>query len=417
MGFERFLTINTVIRKYQIETTRTDHLMADETDIHDADRVQRFSECIRRGCTDAKITWALSWQALHDQSSRYREIRDALRRQHQKYGDVITFIPGGYFANVYNTREQIDRDIAEAMTELARIYDGYRPRSLICGFLSAENIQHAREQHGIIAIQGNIWSQYHIDAQDADGTIAYPYYPSQEHFGKPAQNDDDLIDSINFDGWTVDLVAARIAEDFWKDGIRYCPRMGVGPLETIHTFGRKIGLQEMKHVTLAHFCDDNVKRNPFGWVTNTYEVGEATKNPQMLDAFSEWIEWIQETWPRVRCTTIEEMADYIRARYPNNRGLCYTLSQRGSGIGASFSDQEVTWYMNRRFRLGIVNQSQEERVFDYIDYTLPYLEPKSLGVRDWTLYGEINQKQGRPQDLPCLLSDFSRVNLLLEVDR
>lgn len=85
-------------------------------------------------------------------------------------------------------------------------------------------------------MQGNIWSQYAIDGQDGDGSIIYPYYPSKEHFCKPAQNDNDFIDCINLDGWTVDFVAGRMQGDFgefwdgegWQIGKdRFCSRMGV----------------------------------------------------------------------------------------------------------------------------------------------------------------------------------------------
>ncbi len=68
---------------------------------------------------------------------------------------------------------------------------------MICGFLAAGNIRYAREHEDIIAVQGNIWSQSSVDAQDADGSIAYPYYPSTEHFCKPAQTRQDQIDCLS----------------------------------------------------------------------------------------------------------------------------------------------------------------------------------------------------------------------------
>ncbi len=41
---------------------------------------------------------------------------------------------------------------------------------------------------------------------DGDGSICYPYYPSREHFCKPAQADSDFIDCVNLDGWTCDFL-------------------------------------------------------------------------------------------------------------------------------------------------------------------------------------------------------------------
>jgi hypothetical protein len=44
--------------------------------------------------------------------------------------------------------------------------------------------------------QGNIFSQYAIDCQDGDGSLCYPYYPSKEHFCKPAQGDADFVEDV-----------------------------------------------------------------------------------------------------------------------------------------------------------------------------------------------------------------------------
>ncbi len=409
---KRFLTINSVIRKYQIETTRTEHLMADETEWHDAASVRDFSEAVRHGLPGARVTWALSWQALTDTTPRYVGIRDMVRTLHQQYGDDVTFIPGGYFANVYNTREQVNLDIAEALDLIEHFMGGYRPASLVAGFLSSDNIRYARERLGITTVQGNVWSQYSIDAQDGDGSLAYPYYPSTQHFCKPAQNGD-RIDCLSLDGWTVDLVAARLVGDYWKDGERFVSRMGVGPLETLHTFGARKGLRLMQDTTQAHFGDENVRRNPFAWVTNGYEISEMNKgrahDPATLEAFTEWLAWIGLTWPDAECPTIAEFGSLVRREHPDNESLRYVLRQCGSGVGASFAGQEVTWYMNRRFRLGLLRQDGGEPcVFDYTDYSRDCAEPQELGRRNWTLFGEINQKQIRPQDKPVPLSRFGR---------
>lgn len=405
---KRFLTINSIVRRYQIETTRTGHLLEDEIDLHDAQMVRDFAEAVRQGFPEARITWGCSWQALTDQSPRYREIRETLADLHHRFGDDVTFAPGGFFTNVYNSKDQVNRDITDALKIIDGFIPGYQPQSLICGFLSAENIRYAREKHGIIAVQGNIWSQYSIDGQDGDGSISYPYYPSQEHFCKPAQGQADFIDCLNFDGWTVDFIAGRLAGEYTTNGVRYVSRMGVGPIETLHTFGVETGLKQMQATTRVHFDEPNLSKNPFGWITNNYEIGEANRwRPKgCLEGFSRWIGWIKETWPDAECPTLAEFARTIRGEHPTNDTLRYRFDQTGTGLGASFADQEVRWYMNKQFRLGLLKQGGQEYVFDYADYTRHYQEPTRTGQRNWTLWGEINQKQTRPQDKPVPLDRF-----------
>ncbi len=204
------------------------------------------------------------------------------------------------------------------------------------------------------------------------------------------------------------MVAARLAGEYRKHGVRYCSRMGVGPLETLHTYGLAIGLREMQATTVAHFCDKNVARNPFGWITNNYEICEVTPwvARGALDAFSEWIAWIHRTWPDVECPTMADFGAAVRASHPDNETLRYVLRQRGSGIGASFAGQDVTWFMNPDFRLGIVVEAGRASVFDYTDYRRHYAEPLEAGQRDWSIFGEINQKGLRRQDRPAPLVQF-----------
>lgn len=413
----RYLTINTVIRKYQLETNRTEHLesvngfrLEDETELHTAQAVVDFSNAVRKGFPDAKITWALSWQALTDQSDRYEEIRSTLKEIHNKYGDDVTFIPGGYYPNVYNTREQVNEDISDAMDLIGDFMGGYRPKSLIAGLLSSDNIKYACEKEGIAAVQGNIWSTFEIDGGDAEGSIAYPYYPSKQHLCKPAQGKEDFIDCLNFDGWTVDFIAGRIKHEYRKDGVRYCSRMGVGPLETLHTFGIEKGLEQMKYSTNVHFCDENVNNNPFAWVVNNYEIGEMNrwKSKGCLDGFSEWIAWIKDTWPDVQCTTLANMAYELKKEHKDNDLFNYKFYQKGSGIGASFADQEVVWIMNKKLRMGLLKEKGKIYLYDLTEYIKNYAEPQEKGKRNWSIFGDINQKQTRTQDKPVLLEDLNR---------
>jgi len=39
----------------------------------------------------------------------------------------------------------------------------------------------------------------------------YPYYPSREHFCKPAQEPAGFIDCVSLDGWSVDFLNATVS--------------------------------------------------------------------------------------------------------------------------------------------------------------------------------------------------------------
>ncbi len=409
----RYLTINTIVRKYQVESTPGNYAKeyADETSLHDAAVVGEFAETIRSNFPDARITWAFSWLALTDSSSRYSEIRNVIKAYHCRYGDEVTYDPGGYAAPRWSSREEINRELSNAFDHIERLIGGYRPTSLVTGMLPVDCIHFARRALGVTAVQGNIWSQYNVDVGDSEGSIAYPYYPSSEHFLKPAQGDDDFIDCINFDGWTVDFVAGRFRGGLQKNGGRINSRLGLGPIETLHTYGREIGLEELQATSMAHLSEENLARNPFAWITTNYEISEVVRGRTRkagLAAFGEWLGWLHKTWPDLQCPTLAEFGGRVRANYPNNEGLKYILRQRGSSIGGSFAGQEVTWFMNKSFRLAVLREKGEALVIDYTDYRRHYAEPKGVGERNWSLWGEINQKQLRPQDQPLPIAEFTR---------
>ena len=221
----RFLTFNAVIRVNQIEVARDKNVGEDERSLHTPSVVIKFRDAINAGFPGAKITWAFSWLALHDTTSDYRKIREIVVGYQSKYGDEITFIPGAYFANAYNPTEQVNKDLHDGLAKVSEIVgNGYRPKSVVAGFLSAKNQDYLAKTEGIHVCQGNIWSQYAIDNQDGDGAVSYPFYPSKEHFCKPAQGKDDFVDCVNLDGWTTDFLAAR--REGFKEGFN--SRMGVG---------------------------------------------------------------------------------------------------------------------------------------------------------------------------------------------
>jgi hypothetical protein len=291
----RFLTFNAVIRVNQIEVSRNKNVGEDERSLHTPQRVIQFREAIAKVFSKAIITWAFSWLALHDTTLNYRQIRNIVVGYHKKYGDEITFIPGAYFANAYNTTEQVNRDLHDGLATVSAIVGhNYRPLSVVAGFLSAKNQEYLSRHEGIHVCQGNIWSQYAIDNQDGDGSVCYPYYPSTQHFCKPAQGREDFIDCVNLDGWTMDFLSARrqgFAEGFNS-------RMGVGPIETLGKYGKETGCKEMIHTTAIHF-DKGMELNGYAWVTNCWEVSL----PIDVDGLTLWLREIKKRWPGVKFIT------------------------------------------------------------------------------------------------------------------
>jgi len=395
----RFLTLNTIVRVKQIEVTRDTSHGPDESEIHTPAEARIFREAIDKAWPGAKITWAFSWLALHDERQSYRELRELVVTYQKKFGDEITFIPGAYFSNMYNSREQVNRDLHEGLKRVSEIVGGgYRPKSVVAGFLSADNLKYLAEVEGIHVCQGNIWSQYAVDNGDGEGSICYPYYPSREHFCKPAQSEKDLIDCVNLDGWTVDFLAARIAGSKKVNDERWRSRQGVGPIETLLDMGTERGLEAMFAATSSHF-DDGFKRNG-------------------MDGLEQWLTGIRKRWPDTKLITQGEFGELWRAHYKNNDAINYQFVHRGCGIRASEADKEIRWFMNKDFRLALLRDwkaNSEEQVIDFTRYDEPAQEPadpeNDKKSRNWSLMNRINQKGTRPQDQP------KRLNELLDKDQ
>jgi hypothetical protein len=400
----RFLTLNTVVRVNQIEVTRTRNEGFDEAAIHTLENAKAFREAIAAGWPEARITWAFSWQALFSELDNYVQIRNYAKECHEKYKDDVTFIPGGYFANAYNTREQVNLDLHDALVRISEFMGkDFRPKSVVAGFMAADNLKYLAEKENIHVCQGNIWSQYAIDNQDGDGSISYPYYPSAEHFCKPAQSKSDFIDCVNLDGWTCDFLAAR--REGFKEGFN--SRMGVGPIETIGNHGPEKGLQQMTATTAVHF-NQGFSLNGFAWVTNCWEISliEPIGHLEILTA---WLAEIRKRWPDAKCITQGEFGLLWRKDFPNNDHLSYLFTQTGTGIGGSDKDKQIWWFMNQKFRLALLKDlnGQETKVIDFTRYDLPATEPTTLS-RNWSLLGTINQKQTRPQDQPVAIKELSK---------
>ncbi|WP_431209627.1 DUF3863 domain-containing protein [Puia sp. P3] len=395
----RFLTFNCVIRVNQIEVSRDRNVGEDERSLHTPQRVENFRRAVAKGFPGAKMTWALSWLALHDSTANYVGIRRLVAGYHDQYGDEVTFIPGAYFANAYNSAEQVNRDLHEGLAAVEKMVGhGYRPLSIVAGFLSAKNQEYLAKVEGIHVCQANIWSQYSIDNQDGDGSVSYPFYPSLEHFCKPAQGAADFVDCVNLDGWTVDFLAGRRAG--FAGGFN--SRMGVGPIETLGKYGVKVGLEEMMHTTAIHF-DRGYELNGFAWVTNCWELSL----PYDASDITLWLEAVRKRWPGVKCITQGEFGMVWRKHFSSN-SWDYRFDEVGSGIGGSDKDKRIRWFMNKDFRLALLGSVNGDsvKVIDLTRYDLPAKEPVSGSTRNWSLLGEINQKGIRPQDKPVELSEL-----------
>jgi alpha-mannosidase len=393
----RFLTFNTVIRVNQIEVSRDKNAGFDERDLHTPSRVIGFRKAIEDGFPGARITWAFSWLALHDTTADYKKIRELVVGYHYRYGDEITFIPGAYFANAYNSEDQVNSDLHEGLEKVTEITgNGYRPISIVAGFLSAKNMEYLAKEEAIHVCQGNVWSQYAIDNQDGEGSVCYPYYPSKEHFCKPAQDEHDFIDCVNLDGWTLDFLAAR--REGFSDGFN--SRMGVGPIETLGKYSQEVGLKEMLHTTAIHF-DRGFELNGFAWVTSCWELSL----PIDISGLTKWLSEIKKQWPDTEFVTQGEFGLIWREHYKNNN-FNYRFEETGSGIGGSDEGLKIRWLMNKTFRLALlsdIRKGKEDVVIDFTRYDLKAKEPVSGSTRNWSLMGDINQKQVRPQDKPVAL--------------
>lgn len=400
----RFLTLNTVVRVNQIEVTRTRNEGVDESTLHTPAAVEAFRQAIAEGWPEGRITWSLSWRALHSEAPSYADIRNQIKRYADSLGDDVTFIPGAFFANVYNSRDQVNRDLHEGLELVQRLMgDGFKPGSVVAGFMAADNLRYLAEAEGIHVCQGNIWSQYAIDNQDGDGSLCYPFYPSREHFCKPAQGRSDFVDCVNLDGWTVDFLAAR--RQGVEDGFN--SRLGVGPIETLGTFPPDIALEQMMATTAAHF-DQGFSLNGFAWITNCWEICLVPMIGR-LDYLAKWLCGIRARWPTAQLITQGEFGQLWRQANPNNDGIDYRFVHEGTGIGGSDKDKRIRWFMNPCFRLALlldVGDDSPELVIDFTRYDRPAREPQEL-IRNWSLLGEINQKQTRPQDQPRPLSQLS----------
>ena len=396
----RFLTHVSVVRVNQIEVTPYRSIGEDEASDNRPERIRSRRQAFAAGCPNGRMTWAISWLALHDSRKEYQEARRLLASYHDRYGDEITFIPGGYFAPMYNTREQNRQTIHNALGQISEMVGGgYRPQSLVAGFMDAENMRLLAADEGIHVCQGQIWSQHGIDNGDGDGGISYPYYPSREHYLKPAQGTVDLIDCVCLDGWTCDFLTAR------REGFQggFNSRLGVGPIEAVGNLGAVAGRKEMLDTTAVHFNSGHAM-NSFGWVTAIWEVSIGHD-----EDLTYWLEAVRDRWPDTQVITEGEFGLEWRKHAPDNARLNYRFDARGTGAPGSEKELEIQWFMNNEFRLALLRDWTHDSlpmVIDFTRYDLKAEEPHGL-QREWSLMNVLNQKGTRPQDKPRRLRELT----------
>ncbi len=306
----RFATMCIMIRVTPWEVSRDVKLLdVDETSIHTLQVVQQLSQAYRQHNPEGRLTWGFTMNALEDPRKNYQEIRDYAVYCQQEFGDEVSYFPG-YFPAMYLPRERVNREMSEALQIISEMVGkAYKPRSVIGGFLSADTMQYLAEEEDIHVAHGVIWSQHAIDGGGADGSPSYPYYPSKEHFCKPAQGRKDFIDCVNLDGWTMDFICARKSGSSGHGINHYNSRRGMGPIETYGGLGLDLGHRQFMHTQAIHF-DRGFESNGFGWVTSIWEAAliglydkEGYEKDLMARAMAKWVGGNQSTL--VRCAVYE----------------------------------------------------------------------------------------------------------------
>jgi hypothetical protein len=413
----RFVTFCIMIRTTPWEVSRDVKIHPrDESAWHTLDGVRSMREAFARSNPDGRLTWGFTLNALEDTRLNYRQIREYVVECQQRYGDEVSYFPG-YFPAMYLPRDRVNREMSEAIQIISHfVGGGYRPQAIMGGFLSANTLHYLAEKENIHAAHAVIWSQNAIDGGGADGSPSYPFYPSTEHFCKPAQGEKDFIDCVSLDGWTMDFICARTSGALGHEITGYNSRRGVGPIETYIGWGLELGHREVMHTQSIHF-DEGFRRNQFGWVTNIWEaqlVYEFGKD-LICSALEMWVSDTKKRWPDTHFVTFGEFGTLWRNHNRTNRDWNLSFFEHGSGLGDSYNNLEIEWFMNKNLRLALLrdwHRGSPQRVIDFTRYDLPAHEPQDPSpqhpVKDWSLMNRINQKCLRPQDRPLLFSELEK---------
>ena len=320
---KRFVTLCIMIRTSPWEVSRDVKLHPrEEYEIHTLEVVRDMREAFSKNNPEGRLTWGFTLNALEDKRKNYVDIRKYVVECQKKYGDEISYMPG-YFPAMYLPRQRVNKEISEAFQIISDfVGNGYRPKSIMGGYLAAENMRYLSEEEDVHVAHGVIWSQHDVDGGGADGSPSYPYYPSKEHFCKPAQNNRDFIDCVNLDGWSIDFLCAKISGGVTSSSSLYngaSSRRGVGPIENYIEWGLDIGHISVMHTQSLHF-DRGFELNGFGWIPNIWEAS-LVKAPErknwhdqlVLRALEKWVSGTKERWPDVQFISFGEYGEIWEA--------------------------------------------------------------------------------------------------------
>ncbi|MDR1116301.1 MAG: DUF3863 domain-containing protein [Tannerella sp.] len=135
----------------------------------------------------------------------------------------------------------------------------------------------------------------------------------------------------------------------------------------------------------------------------------------ICNAMEMWVTDTKKRWPDTHFVTFGEFGNIWRQHYRTNDDWNYRFTERGSGLGDSYNNLEIRWFMNKRFRLALLRDWHKRPspayVIDFTRYDVEAKEPPDPSpenpAKDWSLINVINQKATRPQDTPRLISDLS----------
>ena len=414
----RYFCFTIVVRVNQIEVAPGINLGVDERRENTVENLILYRNAIHDVIPDAKITIAFSHEALTDETENFRALRAKAREYHELYGDDITYMLGAYFSAAYSPRAQINEHVDKAISLLKSFMGtSYMPQCIVGGFVPADVLSHIASL-GVRTVQGIIFSQYAVDNQDGDGSICYPYYPSKEHFCKPAQNDEDFIDVVMLDGWTVDFINATYAAG--GGGVAFNSRMGCGPIETFKPFGEEKGSDIIVNTAAQMFEESYHLNGDFGFATAIWELCLIQKDGHHKmgidgNTVKMLFQKLIARFPDMKVVTFGEFSDIFRRSHKNNDKFFYHFIHKGTENFEIHKFTEIEWYMNKLFRLGFRKnlQTGEKLVIDFTDYTKHTHEPpdsdysKGISNRFWSLMGDINQKGLRDQDRPIPFEQLS----------
>ena len=129
-----------------------------------------------------------------------------------------------------------------------------------------------------------------------------------------------------------------------------------------------------------------------------------------------WVTGTKERWPDTHFVTFGEFGELWRKQYKSNDDWNYRFVERGSGLGDSYNNLEIKWFMNKEFRLALLRdwhtKNSPAYVIDFTRYDLQAHEPADPSpekpAKDWSLINKINQKALRPQDKPVLIDKLEK---------